>query len=239
MSIRQTAKNFGVTKATVEYWLNRSKGKRLDRVDWSNKPINVKTANNRVETCVEQCVLALRKELKEQSPLGEFGAAAIQREMEKRQCPKAPSRATSNRILKRNGVLDNKRRKRFPPPPIGWYLTNVERKIAERDSLDYVEDLYVKGGQTFHVDKHWKIDWQTPPQGTVVFIRRTNDSGNVDVMGHTWVLDENWSNKLIRADVDLTNHEINFYRLRRRDPQNHIYIGTAKYHFPVRDFIED
>jgi transposase len=108
MSIRQTAKNFGVTKATVEYWLNRSKGKRLDRVDWSNKPINVKTANNRVETYVEQCVLTLRKELKEQSPLGEFGADAIQYEMKKRKCPKVPSRATINRILKRNGVLDGK-----------------------------------------------------------------------------------------------------------------------------------
>ncbi|MDR1493402.1 MAG: hypothetical protein LBT05_11870, partial [Planctomycetaceae bacterium] len=142
-SIRKTAKQFGVS---VEFWLSRANAQRLDCVDWSNKSINVKTANNRVETCVEQCVLALRKELKEQSPLGEFGADAIQYEMKKRKCPKVPSRATINRILKRNGVLDGKRRKRFPPPPIGWYLTNVERKIAERDSLDYVEDLYVKGG---------------------------------------------------------------------------------------------
>jgi hypothetical protein len=73
----------------------------------------------------------------------------------------------------------------------------------------------------------------------VIFIRRTNDWGNVNIMGHTWILDENWSNKLVRADVDLTKYEIIFYRLRRRDPQNYIYIGTAEYHFPVRDFIDD
>jgi hypothetical protein len=100
---------------------------------------------------VEQCVLSLRRQLKEESALGEHGADAILHEMRQRQCPHLPSRATINRILKRHGVFDGRRRKRFAPPPTGWYLKPLSKKLAELDQFDYVEDLCIKGGTIFHV----------------------------------------------------------------------------------------
>ncbi|MCL2304123.1 MAG: hypothetical protein FWC43_02125 [Planctomycetaceae bacterium] len=62
---------FHVAKSTVELWVNRAHGKRLDRVDWTDRSAGPKTPHNRVSVHVEHCVLELRKELKENSPLGE------------------------------------------------------------------------------------------------------------------------------------------------------------------------
>jgi hypothetical protein len=140
-----------VSKTTVERWCNHAKGKRLDRVDWNTPNNEPRTACNRTSKEVEQCVLSLRKQLKEHSPLGEHGADAIRREMQQYECPLLPSRPTINRILKRHGVLDGRRRKRWTPPPTGWYLKPLSKKLAEMDQFDYVEDLCIKGGTIFHV----------------------------------------------------------------------------------------
>ena len=150
-SIRSVARTFGVTKATVERWKNHAEGKRLDRVDWNDHPDGASKPVNRTSAEVEQCVLTLRKQLKENSPLGEHGADAIIREMQQRDCPMLPARATVNRILKRHGELDGRHRKRFKAPPVGWYLKPLAKKLAELDQFDYIEDLCIEGGKTFQV----------------------------------------------------------------------------------------
>jgi hypothetical protein len=96
-------------------------------------------------------VLTLRKQLKDHSPLGEHGADAILREMQQRDCPMLPARATVNRILKRHGELVGRHRKRFKAPPAGWYLKPLAKKLAELDQFDYIEDLCIEGGKTFQV----------------------------------------------------------------------------------------
>jgi hypothetical protein len=50
----------------------------LDRVDWSDRPPIPRTVH-RTATAVEDRVLGLRRELKETSDLGEYGARAIHR----------------------------------------------------------------------------------------------------------------------------------------------------------------
>jgi hypothetical protein len=150
-SIRSVAKTFRVSPTTVVHWCNHAIGKRLDRVDWNSQVNEPVVASNRTANGVEKCVLSLRKYLKEHSDLGEHGADAIFREMQQRKCPRLPSRATINRILKRHGALDGRRRKRFLPPPTGWYLKPLSKKIAELDQFDYVEDLCIVGGTIIHV----------------------------------------------------------------------------------------
>lgn len=150
-SFRSVAAHFGVSKTTVERWVQRAKSKRLDRVDWTDQSESSKAPKNRSPFEVETCVLNLRKELKENSDLGEYGADAILREMQRMGCPKPPSRATVNRILLRHGQLDGRRRRRYPPPPKGWYLKNVAKGIAELDQFDYIEDLCIQGGTIFNV----------------------------------------------------------------------------------------
>ena len=64
-SIRFVATKFGVNKSTVERWIRRTKDKRLDRIDWSDRPDGSPLPVNRYAAEVEACVLELRKELKE------------------------------------------------------------------------------------------------------------------------------------------------------------------------------
>jgi transposase len=374
-SFQRVADDFHVSKSTVALWVKRAKGKRLDRTDWTDQPPGLQTPINRTSLAIEQCVLHLRKHLKENSPLGEYGADAIKHEMEQRGCVHPISRPTINRILQRNGMFDGKRRQRRPPPPTGWYLPDVANGRAELDQFDFVEDLYLEGGrlvhvfngislhgglvlscpesqmraentvqnlisfwrefglptyaqfdnstvfqgsrkpdslgkvirfclsldvvpvfapphetgfqasiesyngrwqrgvwQRFHFDnlravqsqslkyvsatraknasrrdatptrwafpKDWKLDYQKPLQGKVIFIRRANDQGQVEVMGHRWILVGAVAHRLVRAEVDLTNNEIDFYRLRRREPEEQTHLGTAVYRLPKKKFKE-
>ena len=118
-SFQRVADDFHVSKSTVALWVKRAAGKRLDRIDWTDQPPGLKTPINRTPLAIEQCVLHLRKHLKENSPLGEYGADAIRQEMERLGCVHPISRPTINRILQRNGLFDGKRRQRRPPPPTG------------------------------------------------------------------------------------------------------------------------
>jgi hypothetical protein len=99
---------------------------------------------------MEDRILALRKELREQSDLGEFGARAIHRELVEREVARVPSVRTIGRILDRRGALDSRRRVRRAPPPSGWYMPRVAARECELDLFDGVEDLVLEGG--FHVD---------------------------------------------------------------------------------------
>lgn len=140
---------------TVQYWLKRAGRKRLDRVDWADAPIGCRTPKQRVPPATEELVLQVRKELQEESVLGEYGALAIHRELAERhpQDPtiKVPSVRTIGRILSRRGALDGRRRVRRPSPPRGWFLPAVAAGRAELDSFDIVEDLVLQGGTFVHV----------------------------------------------------------------------------------------
>jgi hypothetical protein len=81
-------------------------------------------------------ILNLRQQLRDHSDLGEFGAAAIRRELLQQNTCDVPSLPTINRILLRHGAFDAHRRVRRPPPPRGWYLPNEAAEHAELDQFD-------------------------------------------------------------------------------------------------------
>jgi hypothetical protein len=145
-SLRQVADQFGVALATVQRWVARAQGQRLDRVDWTDRPCGLPTPVNRTQRQREDIVLTIRQELRATSDLGEFGAAAIHREWLARDLPDPPSIRTIGLILERRGALDRRRRTRRPPPPPGWYLPAVADERAELASIDIVEGLVIRGG---------------------------------------------------------------------------------------------
>lgn len=144
-SQRSVAVRFGVALRTVQRWVERAKGQRLDRVEWSGLP-PVPKRTRRTDPVIEQRVLTIRRRLKDRSALGEYGAAAIRREMEAREIEPCPSIPTIGRILQRHGVLDGRKRTRRPPPPQGWYLPDLAAKKVESDSFDTIEGLAIRGG---------------------------------------------------------------------------------------------
>ena len=82
----------------------------------------------------------------------------------------------------------------------------------------------------------WKLDLQLPLTGTVVFLRRTDEHGVVEVLLHRYLVDPLWSHRLVRVEVDYSKHEIRFYRLRRTQPAQQPLIMAVPYHPPDKPF---
>jgi transposase len=373
-SRRAVAKQFGVSKSQVDRWVRRADGMRLDRVNWSDQPSGQRTPHNKSTVATEEVILAVRKNLKETSALGEYGAEAIHRELTRQEQEAIPTVRTINNILQRHGQYDGKRRVRRPAPAKGWYLPKLAEGKAELDSFDIVEGLMLEGaknvevlnGISIHgglvcsftrsritakitvdcVVRHWrqfgypdyvqfdndtifqgprKLDalgrvarmalslgvtvvfappretgfqaaiesyngrwqakvwnrfhfasrehlrsqsdkyvravhqraatkiesapsrWEVPgdwtpsyqaPDGLLIFLRRTTECGRVSLLGRTFDVSKSWPHRLVRAEVDLTNSEIRFYALRRREPKWQPLLKSVKYHFPKRYFNE-
>jgi transposase-like protein len=150
-SIREIARQFGVSRRTVARWVERAGGQRLDRTCFANLSSAPHKVANRSHHATEELVLQLRRELREQSALGEFGALAILRELQTRKLNRIPSLRTIGRILERGGALDYRRRVRRPAPPKGWYLAAVVAGRAEIDLCDFVEGLFIRGEREIEV----------------------------------------------------------------------------------------
>ncbi|MCR4316165.1 MAG: hypothetical protein NUW37_07445 [Planctomycetes bacterium] len=372
--VREVARRHKVSPSTVSFWVKRTSGKRLDRVDLSDKQSGPCSPANRTAIEVEDLIITLRRELKVICDLGEYGGEAIRRELIARGVANIPSVRTIGRILERYGVTGGKKRTRRPSPPKGWYLPEVADGRCELDSFDYVEDLSLEGGPVFNVlngvsihgglpfsriftrmrsidtleaisdhrkdvglpsyaqfdngtvfqgphnhkdtvgrvtrfclglgvtvvfatpaehgiqnaiesynhrwqDKIWnrfmfgsldavqeqsdryvlavrkrnaaridaapdrrpfpadlEIDLTMMPCGKIIFIRRTNDSGEASLLGRSFPVDKHWTHRLVRSEVDLEIGMIFFYRLRRSDHTNQPLLNEVAYSLPNRSF---
>jgi hypothetical protein len=88
------------------------------------------------------------------------------------------------------------------------------------------------------IPEDWKLSLQAPPRGMVVFLRRTDGSGQVHMLGHVIKVREQWVHRLVRAEVDLNDGSIKFYSLRRREPGQQDLLITVPYQLPNRVFRE-
>jgi transposase-like protein len=146
----EVAREFHVSPSTVNRWVRHAHGRRLDRVDWSDRSRAPHTTQ-RTAAAIEDLVLDVRRQLRHESDLGFYGAEAIRDALASRGIKPLPALRTINRILHRRGVLDGQGRVRRPPPPRGWYLPEVARRGEDLDSIDVVEGLVIKGGPQVEV----------------------------------------------------------------------------------------
>jgi hypothetical protein len=366
--MRQVARRFGVSLSHVQRWVRRADKERLERVDFSDHKNGPAVPPNRTNAHLEELVVEVRRQLKDKSALGEFGAVAIHRELVRRRLRSKllPSIRTIGRILERRGALDGRRRVRRSPPPPGWYLPQGQ---AELDSFDIIEGLRLEGGASVEVlnvvslqgglpgswprsrilsktvisamISHWRLfglpvyaqfdndnvfqgahqlrdvigrvsrvclrlgvtpvfvppretgfqaaienlngRWQSKvwarfhfgrsrgallsqsgkfiralrrrcvqritaapprvpfpetwqenfrevPPGQIIYLRRTNDRGQAEVLGRMFDVAPNWPHRLVRAEVDLEHDCIRFYALRRREPDYQPLLKTITHH---------
>jgi Homeodomain-like domain len=146
ISQRAVARSFRVSLSTVQRWLARAGDLPLAEVDWVARPAGCRVSPLRTKAGVEQRVLVIRRQLRTESDLGEYGPEAIQRELQQRGARVIPAVATIARILSRRGALDGRQRVRRQAPPPGWFLSDVAAKRAEMDNFDGIEDLVIRGG---------------------------------------------------------------------------------------------
>ena len=143
--MRAVAAQFGVSVGAAAYWVTRARGKRMDRVRFTN--LKPGRAWNRTPAALERHILSVRTDLRERSVLGEYGLDAIGLALhEDGSVQRVPGRTTIYRVLARHGVLDGAHRQRRPAPPKGWYLPALAIGQAELDTFDFIEDLKIAGG---------------------------------------------------------------------------------------------
>jgi putative transposase len=84
----------------------------------------------------------------------------------------------------------------------------------------------------------WELDLQAAPRGRLIYLRRTDEQGQVEILGQRWQVSATWPHRLVRAEVDLKGNKIRFYTLRRREPKCQPLILAVPYRLPQRGFQE-
>ncbi|MHB1426379.1 MAG: hypothetical protein ACYC3I_24720 [Gemmataceae bacterium] len=84
----------------------------------------------------------------------------------------------------------------------------------------------------------WKLDLQAHPPGRLIYLRRSDGRGGIEVLGQRWQVSENWPHRLVRVEVDLSKGRLRCYTLRRREPKSQPLVLEVPYQLPRRRFQE-
>jgi hypothetical protein len=71
-----------------------------------------------------------------------------------------------------------------------------------------------------------------------VYLRRTDASGVVEVLGRDFEVDRHWLHRLVRVEVNLDQDKILFYRLRRREPTDQPLLKELSHRIKGGKFYE-
>jgi hypothetical protein len=82
----------------------------------------------------------------------------------------------------------------------------------------------------------WELNLKKRPSGRLVFLRRSNGSSEVTLLGRSWPLGQVWPNRLVRCEVNLDRDKIRFFTLRRKEPTSQPQILEVDYRLPNRGF---
>jgi len=85
---------------------------------------------------------------------------------------------------------------------------------------------------------NWALDLQKLVQGRLIYLRRTNAVGEVEVLGRSFEVDRHWVNRLVRIEVDLKAGLLRVYRLRRREPADQPLLKEIRHRIPDRGMQE-
>jgi transposase-like protein len=86
--------------------------------------------------------------------------------------------------------------------------------------------------------ERWRLDLQARLKGRIVYLRRTDATGAVEVLGRSLEVDRQWVHRLVRAEVDLDGGLIRLYRLRRRDPGDQLMMTEVVHRIKHKRFCE-
>lgn len=109
-------------------------------------------------------------------------------------------------------------------------LSDVRRR-SERFVQAYMRQLAQRG----HLERaprrplpaDWRPDYHKVPHGRVIFLRRTNAHGTIEVLSHRLRVDPDWPHRLLRCELELPAQILRCYRLRRRAPHDQPLTATV------------
>ena len=80
------------------------------------------------------------------------------------------------------------------------------------------------------------FDLRAPLAGAMIFVRRSTEHGDVNLLGHNYRIAKHWLHRLVRCEVDFTHEHIRFYALRRREPAEQPLLSEIHYARPSKPF---
>jgi hypothetical protein len=125
---------------------------------------------------------------------------------------------------------------RFHHETLGDLVVRSDKYVAAYGQRTLPRQERAPARKPFPLD--WRLDLQCVSEGQVIFLRRTNDQGEVFLLGRTFRVDTRWLHRLVRAEVDLKEKTIRFYALRRRAPAEQPLLAQTPYELPNRRFEE-
>ena len=84
--------------------------------------------------------------------------------------------------------------------------------------------------------RRWQLDLQGPLRGRLVYLRRTDAAGRVEVLGRTFAVDRQWANRLVRVEADLRAGRLRVYQLRRREPSDQPLLAEIRHRLLDQEF---
>lgn len=133
-----------------------------------------------------------------------------------------------------NGLWQAKVWARFQHPDLPALQAQSARYVVAHRRRAAARIAAAPGRRPFPA--RWRLDVQAHPQGRLIFLRRSNACGEVQLLGRTFAVDPLWQHRLVRAELELRAQRIRFYLLRRRAPKQQPLVQQAKYELPRRRF---
>lgn len=84
------------------------------------------------------------------------------------------------------------------------------------------------------VPARWRPADEPTPRGRVVYVRRTDAHGAVEVLGQRFEVSRTWPHRLVRCEVALRPGHVSFYALRRRAPTEQPLFRTVTRRWVIR-----
>lgn len=138
-----------------------------------------------------------------------------------------------NGIESYNGLWQAKVWARFEYQGLGEVQTQSRKYVTAHRARSGARREAAPERRSFPLDWSWD-EKAKQKSGRIIFIRRTNDKAEVEVLGRKYQVAKHWTNRLVRSEVDLAGKEIRFYGLRRVEPTNQPLLGKEAYELPLR-----
>lgn len=88
------------------------------------------------------------------------------------------------------------------------------------------------------IPSEWSLELGAPLRGRVIFLRRLDEDGAAQLLGHRFAVSQRWGTRLVRAEVAIDAERIHFYALNRNAPSHQPRLRTVRHRLPQRRFRE-
>ena len=79
-----------------------------------------------------------------------------------------------------------------------------------------------------------EFDDKSLVRGRIIYLRRTDDEGDAQLLGRIFPVRKDWRQRLVRAVVDLDTNLVQFFALRRLAPDHQPMLRQIEYALPER-----